>query len=68
VIDGIHSPDRVHLVRDMSRVSRATQVAYQDASGSGSEVADRRRALRRSRVENDKPSVLPVMKIFAMLR
>jgi hypothetical protein len=37
----------------MSRVSRATQVAYHDARGPGSEVADRRRALRRSRVEND---------------
>jgi hypothetical protein len=53
VNDGIHPPDRVHLVRDMSRVSRATEIACHDASGAGSEVVDRRRALSRSRVQND---------------
>jgi hypothetical protein len=53
VNDGIHPSDRVHLVRDILRVSRATQVAYYYASGPGSEVVERCRALRRSRVEND---------------
>jgi hypothetical protein len=49
----IHPSDRVHLVRDMSRVGRATQVAYHYASGPGSELVERRRALRRSGVQND---------------
>jgi hypothetical protein len=53
VNDGIHPSDRVDLLRDMSRVSRATQVAYHDASGPRSELVERCRALRRSRVEND---------------
>ena len=56
--DGIHPSERVHLVRDISRVGRATQVAYHDASGPGSEVVERRRALRRSRVQNDLVTLL----------
>jgi hypothetical protein len=53
VNDCIHSPDGVHLVRDTSRVSRATQVAYNYASGLGSEAVERRGALTRSRLQND---------------
>jgi hypothetical protein len=58
VNDGIHPSERVHLVRDMSRVSRATQVTYDDAGGPGSEVVERRRALGRSRVQNDLVTLL----------
>jgi hypothetical protein len=53
VDDGIHPSERVHLVRDISRVNRATQVAYHDASGSASQVIERRGALRGSCVQND---------------
>ena len=80
--DGIHPSDGVYLVRDMSRVSRAAQVAHDYASGPRSKVVEGRRALRRSRVKDDlipssisaraaarpRPSVLPVIKILAMLR
>jgi hypothetical protein len=58
VNDGIHPSDGVDLVRDMSRVSRAAQVAYDYASGPRNKVVERRRALRRSRVENDMMTVL----------
>jgi hypothetical protein len=53
VNDCIHSSDRVHLVGDIARLSRATQVAYYQSSGPGTEVVERRRALRRSRVKDD---------------
>jgi hypothetical protein len=53
VNDGIHPSDGVYLVRDMSRVSRAAQVAHDYASGPRSKVVEGRRALRRSRVEDD---------------
>jgi hypothetical protein len=39
--------------RDVSRVRRAAQVSYDDASGPRSKVVEGRRALRRSRVKND---------------
>jgi hypothetical protein len=53
VNDCIHSSNPIHLIRDTSRVSRATQVADNHASGLGSEVIERRGALTRSCVQND---------------
>jgi hypothetical protein len=53
VYDGIHPSDRVHLIRDTSRLNRTTQIADDHAGGPAREVIERRRALMRSRVQND---------------
>ena len=57
ILDRYGNADRVRA-GDIARVDRATQVAYHDARGAGSEVVERRRALRRSRVQNDQVTLL----------
>jgi hypothetical protein len=53
VDDGVHTADRIHLVRDASRLDGAGEVADDDTSRAGGKIVDRRGARRRPRMQHD---------------
>jgi hypothetical protein len=50
--DGIHTPDRVHLIRNASRLGRTAQIANDYAGGTGRKVIQTSSAVNGSRVQH----------------